>query len=49
MSKNFEKWFSETFKSHLYTSEEYEELKINTWLAWRDSRRKFLEELRELA
>lgn len=47
MSQKFEKWFSDTFKKHLYTDEEYEELKTYTWLAWRDSRREFLEELRE--
>lgn len=47
MSQEFEKWFSDVFKKELYTDEEYEEIKTYTWLAWRDSRREFLKELRE--
>ena len=47
MTQEFEKWFSDNFKKHLYTDEEYEELKTYTWLSWRDSRRMFLDELRK--
>ena len=37
-------WFDDSFPSPLFSEEEREELKIYTWMAWRDSRRKALQE-----
>lgn len=39
MTEEFLGWFGDTFKEHLFSPEDFEELKIYTWLAWRDSRR----------
>lgn len=39
MTKEFLEWFGDTFKEYLFSPEDFEELKIYTWLAWRDSRR----------
>lgn len=46
MTPEFNEWFDDSFPplSSLFSEEEREELKIYTWMAWRDSRRKALQE-----
>lgn len=40
MTKEFEDWFEKYFPVNLWPVEEdREEMKLYTWLAWRDSRR----------
>lgn len=40
MSEEFLSWFKRFYEDKTYyTNEEKEELKVHTWLAWRDSRR----------
>lgn len=40
MTIEFLDWFDKTFPSHMWNDEvEREELKVYTWLAWRDALR----------
>lgn len=44
MTSEFNEWFDDIFTSPLFSEEEREELKTYLWMAWRDSRRKALQE-----
>lgn len=47
MTEQFEKWFDKNFPRHMWNCEgegEREEVKVYTWLAWRDALRQNSEE-----
>lgn len=45
MTEQFEKWFDKNFPRHMWNHEdEREEIKVYTWLAWRDALRQNSEE-----